>query len=291
VSRLLPRAYALAARAGVTVTPIAPGAVLLQRRRRGAKRGRYDVVRLDARSAVVAPRTQPWPEKYSRNKVALGWLFGMHLHHVLTTYRVDTVLDVGANTGQYARELRRLGFRGDILSFEPVPEPFVRLERAAERDKRWSAHQLALGREEGTLEMNVVPGTCSSALPATDYGARRFRQLGRAASLKVPVRRLDQVIAELLPDHSERRMYVKLDTQGFDLEVFAGTTGCRDQIVAMQSEMALVPIYEGMPRLPQALAAYEAAGFEVSAMVPVSYDHQALRALEYDCVLVRAEAR
>ena len=58
----------------------------------------------------------------------------------------------------------------------------------------------------------------------------------------------------------------------------------------MQSEVALMEIYKGMPRMPEALAAYEAAGFEIAALYPVSRQTRTARVLEYDCVMVRASA-
>ena len=58
----------------------------------------------------------------------------------------------------------------------------------------------------------------------------------------------------------------------------------------MQAELALMTIYEGMPRLPGALADYEAAGFEVTALYPVSRERRTARVLEFDCVMVRAGA-
>jgi hypothetical protein len=138
--------------------------------------------------------------------------------------------------------------------------------------------------------MNVVPGTLSSALDATAYGARRYVRLRSPETREVPVRRLDGVLDEVLADVPQPRPYLKLDTQGYDLEAFAGLGERARDVVAMQSELALVEIYEGMPRLPEALRAYEAAGFEVTAMYPVSRELRTARVLEYDCVMVRADA-
>jgi hypothetical protein len=60
-------------------------------------------------------------------------------------------------------------------------------------------------------------------------------------------------------------------------------------IVAMQSEVALLTIYEGMPRMPEAVAAYEAAGFEITGLFPITREDDG-RVIEYDCVLVRSGA-
>ena len=96
------------------------------------------------------------------------------------------------------------------------------------------------------------------------------------------------MLDELLAGLDEPRPYLKLDTQGFDLDVFAGAGDAIRRFVGMQSELALMEIYKGMPRMQDALAAYEGAGFEVAALYPVSRQTRTARVLEYDCVMVRA---
>ena len=106
----------------------------------------------------------------------------------------------------------------------------------------------------------------------------------------MPVRRLDEVLDELLPSGPPPRALLKLDTQGFDLQAFAGLGGRVEQVVALQSEVALLTIYAHMPRLPEALQVYEEAGFEVAGMYPVTREGRTGRVLEFDCLLVRARA-
>lgn len=278
--------------AGLDVTPVAPGAVLVARRRRTANRGRrspYRTVQLDERAAIITPRRIPRSRHWAIERETGGWLARQHLRHIIATYDVNCVLDVGANVGQYGKLLRDIGYRGHIVSFEPVPKVFQRLARAARRDKRWDVHQMALGRESGSLDMYVVPGTCSSALPASDYGRSRFQSLTQATQLPVPVRRLDEVLDEVIPDAlDEPRLLLKLDTQGYDLEAFAGLGDRSERVVALQSEVAQLTIYDGMPTMRESLDVFGSAGFEISGMFPVTRDPGTYRVLEFDCVMVRA---
>lgn len=135
--------------------------------------------------------------------------------------------------------------------------------------------------------MNAVPGTLSSLRRPTEFGARRYKRLRKPEPVEVEVRRLDELLDELLEGVERPRPYLKLDTQGFDLDVFAGAGDRIGEFVGMQSELALMQIYEGMPRLPEALGVYEAAGFDVAAMYPVSRQGKTGRVLEFDCVMVR----
>ncbi|MDP9394592.1 MAG: FkbM family methyltransferase [Actinomycetota bacterium] len=108
--------------------------------------------------------------------------------------------------------------------------------------------------------------------------------------VEVPLRRLDSILDDVIAHVPEPRPYLKLDTQGFDLTAFAGLGDRSKEFVAMQSEVAFLRIYEGMPRMPEALAVYEAAGFEVAGLYPISRERRTARVLEFDCIMVRAEA-
>ena len=66
------------------------------------------------------------------------------------TLGTDLVLDVGANAGQYGVEIRRNGYTGRIVSFEPASETFARLREACHADPLWTARQLAMGSEPGS---------------------------------------------------------------------------------------------------------------------------------------------
>ena len=106
--------------------------------------------------------------------------------------------------------------------------------------------------------------------------------------MEVEVRRLDRVVDETLGGLDGRRPFLKLDTQGYDLDVFAGAGHAIDRFVGLQSELSLMEIYKGMPGMQESLAAYEGAGFEIAALYPVSRQTRTARVLEYDCVMVRA---
>jgi FkbM family methyltransferase len=253
-------------RLGLEVRRLGPGAALLTR---GASGGKL------------------WMK---HEKEFFEYVSGTQIGGLMRMYRVNCVIDVGAHNGQYATGLREAGYEGQIVSFEPVPHAFERLQRAAAGDPRWSVHPVALGREDGETEMNVVPGTLSSLRDATEFGAGRYPRLQQAERVTVQVRRLDGLLDGLLAGVPAPRPYLKMDTQGYDLDVFAGAGERAADFVGMQSEVALMRIYEGTPRMCEALEVYEAAGFEVAGLYPLSRQSRTARVLEYDCVMVRASA-
>jgi FkbM family methyltransferase len=243
----------------------------------------------------LAAKSDPSPRAVTLFENDAMHVLGMrHVAWLLDRYKVDCVLDVGANVGQFAKELRRSGFGGQIISFEPVPAFVERLAKQAAGDSGWTVHQLALGSTEGVVPLRVQR-TFSSLLNASEYGKRRFGTLRQGAAeehiIEVPLRRLDAVLDDLLPDAGDgpRRLFLKMDTQGFDVEVFRGLGDKVAEVIGLQSELGLLPIYESMPRMPEALALYEASGFEISGLYPVTSEPDG-RVIEYDCVMVRADS-
>jgi FkbM family methyltransferase len=270
---------------GFDVARLAPGAVLVSRLADVERHGLGGGAALVTLPGVTSSR---W---FDLERRLSAYLSQQHVAELLRLYRVNCVLDVGANRGQYGRRLRRIGFEGHIVSFEPVAATFAELEQAAAADPRWTAYPYALGREDARASMNVVPGTLSSLLPPTEFGSTRYTRLREPSPEEVAVRRLDGILDEVLAHVPGPRPYLKLDTQGYDLEAFAGLGDRARHIVAMQSEVSVVEIYAGMPPMARALEAYEAAGFETTGLFPVSREADTGRVLEFDCVMVRAAAR
>ena len=275
-------------RAGVDVRTLGESTWLL--RGRGS---RYGVVPLGGPKGLAAsvvwdrPRIRARPARVQQRlaQVALR----EQLMWVIASGGVDCVIDAGANVGQFARSLRRAGYSGRIVSFEPVRAAYDELAAAARDDPDWLVRPIGLGSLDGTSTIHTMDGTMSSLLQASEFGRSWSAGLQGMGSEEITVRRLDGLLPELLEGLDEGRVFLKMDTQGYDLEVFAGAEGVLDRVVALQSELACVPIYDGMTRLPEQWATYEAAGFESAGVFPVSFHKDTVRAIEYDVVMVRPE--
>jgi FkbM family methyltransferase len=210
----------------------------------------------------------------------------VQIRSVIQKLGVDLVIDAGANEGQFAEELRSM-YGGEIVSFEPVSSAYEKLAAAASSDPNWHVHKLALGSRESTQTINVSSKTnFSSLLKANDYCAERFGSGALGTNQEVvSVRRLDHLLQEFVPDVDDRTIFIKMDTQGYDTEVFAGLGDKLKHVVALLSEVSLIPIYEGMPHWTESISAYERAGFGIVGMFPITRDSG--RIIEYDCLMIR----
>ncbi len=126
--------------------------------------------------------------------------------------------------------------------------------------------RIALGASDTEKQLNVMASDDFSSFlsPANSRGWIQGSNTVKK-TVSVPVKRLDSIFDDIAPKGSTERVFLKLDTQGFDLKVFEGAKGVLPNIVAMQSEVAMQPIYEGMPDGIESLNAFRAAGFGVTA--------------------------
>ena len=87
---------------------------------------------------------------------------------------------------------------------------------------------------------------------------------------EVDVRRLDGLLPALLRNLPSPRLFLKMDTQGYDLEVFRGAKNCLNWIVGLQSEISVIPLYTGMPHYLESLREYEEHGFHLHHLAVVN---------------------
>jgi FkbM family methyltransferase len=206
---------------------------------------------------------------------------------LLAQLRIDVVLDVGANVGQWASELRdEVGFTGRIRSFEPMRAAFGELQSRAAGDADWEVFNCGLGDDPGEHVIHVAGNSYSSSLlkmlPAGEAAAPESRTVGQET---VTVKTLDDVFESLCsPDD---RIYLKIDTQGYEGRVLRGAKRSLARIDAVQLEMSLVPLYEGELSLLELVQLMQDEGFDMVALEPGFSDPRSGRLLQVDGVFDR----
>ena len=206
---------------------------------------------------------------------------------VLRHLGIDLVLDVGANTGQYGQGLREAGYRGCIVSFEPLSAAHAELQRNAGGDPQWTVHpRCAIGDHDGEIEIHIAGNSVSSSvLPMLERHADAAPESRYVGSETVPLVRLDSLAGAYLPD--ARGVFLKIDTQGFEAAVLAGASEVLARCRAVQLELSLVPLYEGQQLWQHFLGEFRAKGFELWALLPGFVDVESGRTLQTDAIFVR----
>jgi FkbM family methyltransferase len=206
---------------------------------------------------------------------------------LLRSLRVDLVVDVGANVGQYARELRMLGYAGQIISVEPLAGPYEALVTAARGDPKWRVVHSAAGAADGETEMFVAAngGASSSLLSMLPLHERNAPNARIVARELVHVRRLDVLVGAEIEQAA--RPFLKIDVQGYESQVLDGAASALPSVVGLQLELSLFPVYRGAPTLRQMLDRLEADDFVLAGFEP-GFTAEDGRLLQVDGLFVRA---
>jgi FkbM family methyltransferase len=203
---------------------------------------------------------------------------------VLRDQGVDLVVDVGANEGQWARELRAGGYQGTIASFEPLAAAHARLAQAARDDAAWIVHRRALGDHDGEGRLNVAgnAGASSSLLTMAENHERAAPDARYVAQETVSVSRLDAVE---LP--AGQRLMLKLDVQGAERAVLAGAQATLVRARVVECELSLVELYDGQALMGELVESLASMGFVLWGLRPGLADAVRGQLLQADGLFVR----
>lgn len=210
-----------------------------------------------------------------------------YFRNLINRLNINCFIDVGASIGSYSQHLRLMGYDKHLLSFEPVPEDYKVLSEKAKGDPQWQTFNLALGRASGAQEFNVIKSDDAGTVYSS-FLTPKTNMANVSRTETVQVKRLDDVLDEVLKEIENPRIFLKIDTQGYDMEVMGGIEKHIGEVVGMQSEISVTPIYEGMPHYTQALEHYESLGFSLMNLFIVNTTNNE-SILEYDCVMARTE--
>jgi FkbM family methyltransferase len=216
--------------------------------------------------------------------------YSAQLHAMIIAHQIDLVFDVGANTGQFGRELRKhIGYQGTIVSFEPTAKAYQKLIANARGDEKWIiANRCAIGSTEGFVNINVSANSVSSSvLPMLNSHVDAAPSSRYVSTEKVPLYQLD-ALAPLWIDNSKSSM-IKIDTQGFESEVLKGAIKTLSQAQGLQLELSIVPLYEGQKLMPELMAEIKEMGFSLWGMFPAFCDESNGRLLQVDATFFRGK--
>lgn len=200
-------------------------------------------------------------------------------------HNITSVLDVGANEGQYGLELREHGFSGKIVSFEPIAAVYEQLEIHARKDPQWTTVHAGVGALDERRSINVSDATVfSSFLGLSDYSAGKFETARSTRAEVVDVTRLDSYL--LQHPLQTGPAYLKIDTQGFEREVLAGAGQRLKDFKLVQAELALCQLYKDQDDWLSLIHWMDSQGFRVIAAKENGFDYDRVELLELDIVFL-----
>lgn len=234
-----------------------------------------------------------------RIKQALNAM-GIEVHHfhpgtsplaqliaALRAFKIDLVIDIGANDGQFSTELRAGGYSGRIVSFEPLSTAHRRLLQASNNDTAWQVHsRYAVGDRLGEIELNISGNSVSSSvlpmLTAHSNAAPESLYLGTEAA---PLTTVDEAVLPYF--EGAQAPFLKIDTQGYEWHVLDGAHAALPKVRGIQMELSLIPLFEGQRLWQESIERLEAEGFVLWALQPAFVDPANGRTLQWDGLFFR----
>ncbi len=215
----------------------------------------------------------------------------IRLAMLLDRLRATLVIDIGANEGQFAADLRAAGYRGRIVSVEPLSVAHTALTRAADNDSQWTiADRCAVGATPGKATLHVAGNSVSSSLremTTAHLDAAAYSKYVGTEEVRVVT------LADLIAQYgggSDARIFVKLDVQGHERDVLDGAGDCLDTIGGIQLELSLVELYTGQALMPAQVAFLAARGLALWSLDRGFMDGKTGRLLQCDGTFVRESA-
>jgi FkbM family methyltransferase len=205
---------------------------------------------------------------------------------IINYYSIDTLFDIGAASGQYAIDMRKFGYKGKIISFEPLKNAFKELKDASLKDNNWIVNNYAIGNEDTKSVINVAGNSDSSSilkmLPA-HYNIRPKSKY--IAQEEIEVKRLDSIFNSFCG--KEDRVMIKIDTQGYEKKVIDGATESLKSIIIIQLEMSIIQLYENEMLYIEMINYLDNKGFKLYSLENGFSDQTTGRLLQVDGIFVK----
>lgn len=200
----------------------------------------------------------------------------------LGVMEIDVVLDVGANVGQFAQELRTANYKGHLVSFEPLSTAHRVLASRASRANGWTVHpRCAVGARIDQIEINVAANSVSSsALPMLNAHLAAAPGSSYVSHETVPMITVDSIWDQYCG--TAQAPFLKIDTQGYEWQVLDGALESLPKCKGVLLELSLVPLYEEQRLWNDLIARMAQSGFELWSLQPGFVDKRTGRTLQLD---------
>jgi FkbM family methyltransferase len=206
------------------------------------------------------------------------------LLYFLLKHKIQTVFDVGANIGQFSTLVREVLPEAGIYAFEPVKECYEQLILGFSNDKEYHPYHMALGasKSESVIHKNeYLPS--SSILQTTLSHTKFFPHTEHTTDETVQIERLDDLHIDI-----KRNALLKMDVQGYEMEVLKGATRTLKNIDVVITEVSYTELYKGQPLFDDIYRYMVSQNFHYQGSLQAKRDPSTDMILFEDAVFVRS---
>ncbi|WP_438968733.1 FkbM family methyltransferase [Nonlabens sp.] len=205
---------------------------------------------------------------------------------ILNHCKINKILDIGANSGQYAVEqLNKLNYKGDIVSFEPMKEPYDQILVKSELLPNWKVVNIGIGLKKEKAFINVAKNSFSSSLlemlPSHSKNAPQSIYINKE---EITIDTLSNVCNEYCS--VEDNIYLKVDTQGYEYNILESGRDYLKNIKVIQIEMSIIPLYLGEKTFEDMLSYLKSLNFKLVSIEPGFYSDKTGQLLQVDGIFI-----
>lgn len=187
----------------------------------------------------------------------------------LKTLSCATVVDIGANRGQFTLVSRHCFPNARIVAFEPLSAPAGRFRAAHNQDAKVTLHQAAIGPQAGEVAIHIAAADDSSSLLSmTDLQKSLYAGSSEVGTEMVQVDRLDRFLSA---EDIQPPALLKIDVQGFELSTLHGCGSLLKHFAYLFVECSFVELYEGQAFADEVIAYLRERGFRLRGVYNSHY--------------------
>lgn len=208
---------------------------------------------------------------------------------------INTIVDIGANIGQFASSVYKEGFKGKIVSFEPlqnahnilIKNSLNFIKRNPQSQINWTvAPAMALGESEGVSQINVsTRSSCSSITTMLDLHKEALPNAKFLNKEQITIKTLDSIWDQYITDKD--KVLVKIDVQGYEYQVLQGSNRSLSKSKAVLIEVSISPLFEGQKTWDEILIYLESKGFKLWALNKAFVNEETGKDLQYNALMVK----
>jgi len=202
-------------------------------------------------------------------------------------FKINKVFDIGANIGQYAINLRKQGYKGKIISFEPLPNAYLELVKNSSNDSLWKIHpRTALGSTNGFKRIFESQNCYSSSiLKVLDKHLEGDKGAKIIDEHKVKIKKLDTIFVNYFKKNDN--ILVKIDSQGYEDKILKGFNNNINKCLAIQIELSLVRLYKNQKTYEYFLNFFKKKNFFLWSITPSFINRKDGQHLQFDAIFVK----
>lgn len=208
--------------------------------------------------------------RYYRANLLKGIAAGVEHEAILSTLSCNTLVDIGANRGQFALVSRYCFPQARIFAFEPLSEPASLFRRIFEDDELTSLYPFAIGPRKETTQIHISNrDDSSSLLSITSTQATLFPGTAEVGTAEIEVVTLDEILSK---NDLEVPALLKMDVQGYELEVLRGCEDLLSEFQHVYTECSFMELYEGQALANEVIGFLQECGFRLVGVYNMAYD-------------------